>query len=98
MKRTNYAGLIDEAYLDQTVTLQGWVQKRRDLGGLIFVDLRDREGIVQLAFSEEINADALAVAEKMRSEFVIEVEGVVRSRAEGAVNDNLKSGKIEVRG
>ncbi len=54
MKRTNYAGLIDEAYLDQTVTLQGWVQKRRDLGGLIFVDLRDREGIVQLAFSEEL--------------------------------------------
>ncbi|QYU57157.1 aspartate--tRNA ligase [Weissella confusa] len=96
MKRTNYAGLIDEAYLDQTVTLQGWVQKRRDLGGLIFVDLRDREGIVQLAFSEEFGADALAVAEKMRSEFVIEVEGVVRSRAEGAVNDNLKSGKIEV--
>ena len=96
MKRTNYAGLIDEAYLDQTVTLQGWVQKRRDLGGLIFVDLRDREGIVQLAFSEEINADALAVAEKMRSEFVIEIEGVVRSRAEGAVNDHLKSGKIEV--
>lgn len=96
MKRTNYAGLIDEQYLDQTVTLQGWVQKRRDLGGLIFVDLRDREGLVQLAFSEEINAAALAVAETMRSEYVIEVEGVVRRRAEGAVNDNLKSGKIEV--
>jgi len=96
MKRTNYAGLIDEQYLDQTVTLQGWVQKRRDLGGLIFVDLRDREGLVQLAFSEEINANALTVAETMRSEYVIEVVGVVRRRAEGAVNDNLKSGKIEV--
>ncbi|MDR3190356.1 MAG: aspartate--tRNA ligase [Lactobacillaceae bacterium] len=96
MKRTNYAGLIDESYLDQAVTLQGWVQKRRDLGGLIFVDLRDREGLVQLAFSEEFDAAALEVAEKMRTEFVIEIEGTVRSRAEGAVNKNLKSGKIEV--
>ncbi|GJM47775.1 aspartate--tRNA ligase [Weissella soli] len=96
MKRTNYAGLIDESYLEQTVTLQGWVQKRRDLGGLIFVDLRDREGIVQLAFSAEFGQDALAVAEKMRTEYVIEIEGVVKSRAAGAVNDHLKSGKIEV--
>ena len=54
MKRTNYAGLIDEAYLDQTVTLQGWVQKRRDLGGLIFVDLRDREGIVNWPFQKRL--------------------------------------------
>ncbi len=96
MKRTNYAGLIDESYLEQTVTLQGWVQKRRDLGGLIFVDLRDREGIVQLAFSAEFGQDTLAVAEKMRTEYVIEIEGVVKSRAAGAVNDHLKSGKIEV--
>jgi aspartyl-tRNA synthetase len=96
MKRTNYAGLIDESYLDQTVTLQGWVQKRRDLGGLIFVDLRDREGIVQLAFSEQFSQDALAVAESMRSEYVIEVVGVVKARAEGAINEHLKSGKIEV--
>ncbi|QEA34869.1 aspartate--tRNA ligase [Weissella soli] len=96
MKRTNYAGLIDESYLEQTVTLQGWVQKRRDLGGLIFVDLRDREGIVQLAFSAEFGQDALAVAEKMRTEYVIEIEGVVKSRVAGAVNDHLKSGKIEV--
>lgn len=96
MKRTNYAGLIDESYLEQTVTLQGWVQKRRDLGGLIFVDLRDREGIVQLAFSAEFGQDALAVAEKMRTEYVIEIEGVVKSRAAGAVNDHLKSGKIEI--
>ena len=96
MKRTNYAGLIDESYLGSEVTLQGWVQKRRDLGGLIFVDLRDREGIVQLAFSEEFSTDALAVAEKMRSEYVVEVTGIVQSRAEGAVNDKLKSGRIEV--
>jgi aspartyl-tRNA synthetase len=96
MKRTNYAGLIDESYLDQEVTLQGWVQKRRDLGGLIFVDLRDREGLVQLAFSEQFSKDALAVAETMRSEYVIEVTGVVKARATGAVNDHLKSGKIEV--
>ena len=55
MKRTTYAGLVDEKYLDQDVVLKGWVQKRRDLGGLIFIDLRDREGIVQLVFSEEFN-------------------------------------------
>ncbi len=58
MKRTTYAGLINEDYLGQTVTLQGWVQKRRDLGSLIFIDLRDREGIVQLVFSQEFSADA----------------------------------------
>ncbi|MBM7618104.1 aspartyl-tRNA synthetase [Weissella uvarum] len=96
MKRTNYAGLIDEQYENQTVTLDGWVQKRRDLGGLIFIDLRDREGLVQLAFSDEISKDALAVAETVRSEYVIEVEGVVKRRAEGAINENLHSGKIEV--
>ena len=96
MKRTNYAGLIDEEYLEQEVTLQGWVQKRRDLGGLIFVDLRDREGIVQLAFSNEFGEAALKVAEDMRTEYVIEVTGTVQSRGEGAVNENLRSGKIEV--
>lgn len=96
MTRTNYAGLIDERYLGQTVTLDGWVQKRRDLGGLIFIDLRDREGIVQLAFSPEIDAQALAQAEDVRSEYVIEVQGVVAKRAQGAENDQLKSGQIEV--
>lgn len=65
MKRTTYAGLIDEKYLGQTVTLSGWVQKRRDFGDLIFVDLRDREGIVQLTFSAT-NQIALSVAEEMR--------------------------------
>ncbi|RRG17946.1 aspartate--tRNA ligase [Weissella viridescens] len=96
MKRTNYAGLIDEQYEGQTVVLDGWVQKRRDLGGLIFIDLRDREGIVQLAFSDEISKEALEVAESVRSEYVLEVTGVVKKRAEGAVNDHIRSGKIEV--
>lgn len=96
MKRTNYAGLIDETYLDQTVTLQGWVQKRRDFGGLIFVDLRDREGLVQLAFSEELSLDALHVAEKMRAEYVVEIQGVVKERVAGQENNKLKSGKIEI--
>ncbi|MCM0582341.1 aspartate--tRNA ligase [Weissella diestrammenae] len=96
MKRTNYAGLIDEKYLGQTVVLQGWVQKRRDLGALIFVDLRDREGLVQLTFSEAINADALTVADQIRTEFVIEATGVVVARDENAINAQMRSGKIEV--
>ena len=70
MKRTAYAGLIDEKYLGQTVTLSGWVQKRRDFGDLIFVDLRDREGIVQLTFNAT-NQSALSVAEEMRSEYAV---------------------------
>lgn len=95
MKRTNYAGLIDETYLDQTVTLTGWVQKRRDFGDLIFVDLRDREGIVQLTFNAT-NADALAVAEKVRSEYVLKITGHVIERAENQINTKTKSGTIEV--
>ncbi|USI45097.1 aspartate--tRNA ligase [Leuconostoc mesenteroides] len=95
MKRTNYAGLIDETYLDQTVTLTGWVQKRRDFGDLIFVDLRDREGIVQLIFNAT-NADALAVAEKVRSEYVLKITGHVIERAENQINTKIKSGIIEV--
>lgn len=95
MKRTNYAGLIDETYLNQTVTLTGWVQKRRDFGDLIFVDLRDREGIVQLTFNAT-NADALAVAEKVRSEYVLKITGHVIERAENQINIKIKSGTIEV--
>lgn len=95
MQRTNYAGLIDEEYLGQTVTLQGWVQKRRDLGALIFVDLRDREGLVQLTFSDDVSESALKVADQLRTEFVIEVQGKVALR-EAGVNPNLRSGKIEV--
>ncbi|MFD1466172.1 aspartate--tRNA ligase [Lapidilactobacillus mulanensis] len=96
VKRTTYCGLVDEKYLNQEIDLAGWVQKRRSLGNLVFIDLRDREGIVQLVFSQEINAEALAVAETLRSEYVISVHGKVAARAESAVNDRMKTGKIEV--
>lgn len=97
LKRTTYAGLVDEAYLDQTVVLKGWVQKRRDLGSLIFIDLRDREGIVQLVFSEEYSQAALAVADQLRNEYVIEVQGQVVARADKEVNADMRTGKVEVR-
>ncbi|BDZ31010.1 aspartate--tRNA ligase [Lactiplantibacillus sp. WILCCON 0030] len=96
MKRTTYAGLINEDYLGQKVILQGWVQKRRDLGGLIFIDLRDREGILQLVFSQEFSTTALAVADQLRNEYVIEVQGKVVNRADNAINPNMKTGKVEV--
>ncbi len=96
MKRTTYAGLVDEKYLGQEVVLKGWVQKSRNLGNLIFVDLRDREGIVQLVFSHEISEEAFATAETLRGEYVIEARGKVVSRADNAVNPNMKTGKIEV--
>ncbi|MFT8813112.1 aspartate--tRNA ligase [Oenococcus sp.] len=95
-QRTIYAGLVDETLAGQQVTLKGWVQKRRDLGGLIFVDLRDREGIVQLTFSDEFSAQARQTAEKIRSEFVIAVTGTVSLRADSAINPKMKTGKIEV--
>jgi aspartyl-tRNA synthetase len=95
MKRTTYAGLIDESYLEQTVTLSGWVQKRRDFGDLIFVDLRDREGIVQLTFNAT-NQSALTVAEDMRSEYVVAVTGKVIKRDGSQINDKIKSGAVEV--
>ncbi|PWG00761.1 aspartate--tRNA ligase [Levilactobacillus bambusae] len=97
MERTTYCGLVTEDYLDQEVTLKGWVQKRRDLGSLIFIDLRDRAGIVQLVFSEEFDRRALEVAEKLRNEYVIEVKGTVVARSEREVNPDMKTGKIEVR-
>ena len=96
MKRTTYAGLVDEKYLGQEVVLKGWVQKSRNLGNLIFADLRDREGLVQLVFSHEISEEAFRIAETLKSEYVIEIVGKVVSRAENAVNPNMKTGKIEV--
>lgn len=96
MKRTTYAGLVDQQYLDQEVTLKGWVQKRRNLGQLIFIDLRDREGIVQLVFSNEFSSEALEVANQLRSEFVLEITGKVVQRKDKDVNPKMKTGQIEV--
>ena len=93
--RTDYCGLIDARYLDQTVTLYGWVHRRRDHGGVIFIDLRDREGLVQVVCDPD-NAAAFEIAENIRNEFVLKVTGVVRHRPPGTVNPNLVSGEIEV--
>ncbi|CAK8054028.1 aspartate--tRNA ligase [Eupransor demetentiae] len=95
MKRTTYAGLIDEKYLDQDVTVAGWVQKRRSFGELIFIDLRDREGIVQLTFSAD-NEEALKVAQEARNEYVLEIHGKVVARKDGQINDKIRSGKVEI--
>jgi aspartyl-tRNA synthetase len=96
MSRTHYCGEVSEAAIGQRVSLKGWVQKRRDLGGLIFVDMRDRSGIVQAVFNPEISAPAAAIGETLRNEFVIHIEGLVVARAEGQVNAAMKTGKIEV--
>ena len=93
--RSNYCGLVTEALLGQTVSLCGWVNRRRDHGGVIFVDLRDREGYVQVVCDPD-RADMFSTAEGVRNEFCIQVKGIVRARPAGTVNDNLKSGKIEV--
>ncbi|MGS0741937.1 aspartate--tRNA ligase [Glaciimonas sp. GG7] len=93
--RTHYCGLTTEALLDQTVSLCGWVHRRRDHGGVIFIDLRDREGLVQVVCNPE-EADVFKNAEVVRNEFCLRITGVVRHRPDGTVNSNLKSGKIEV--
>ncbi|WP_342472289.1 aspartate--tRNA ligase [Metasolibacillus sp. FSL H7-0170] len=94
-QRTHACGEVYEQHHGQEIVLKGWVQKRRDLGGLIFVDMRDRTGIVQVVFGDEA-PEALAIAEKIRSEFVIEITGKVVLRQEGQINQNIKTGKIEV--
>ncbi|MBK7333819.1 MAG: aspartate--tRNA ligase [Betaproteobacteria bacterium] len=95
MKRTDYCGRIDNRYLARTVTLAGWVHRRRDHGGVIFVDLRDREGLVQVVCDPD-RAATFATAEKLRNEFCVRVTGLVRARPDGTVNPNLQSGGIEV--
>ncbi|MBS4202793.1 aspartate--tRNA ligase [Lederbergia citrea] len=94
--RTYYCGEITEKSIGESVVLKGWVQRRRDLGGLIFIDLRDRSGIVQIVFNPEISQAALETAEKIRNEYVVDVRGTVVARNEGTVNENLKTGKIEI--
>ena len=93
--RTEYCGLVTEALMGQTVTLCGWVNRRRDHGGVIFIDLRDREGYVQVVCDPD-RPEMFKVAEDIRNEFCIQIKGLVRARPEGTTNDQLKSGQIEV--
>ena len=93
--RTNYCGAINTNYLDTSVTLFGWVHRRRDHGGVIFIDLRDREGLVQIVCDPD-NAATFQIAEKIRNEYVLKISGKVRRRPEGTVNSALYSGEIEV--
>lgn len=93
--RSHYCGEVNESLVGQTVTVSGWMHRRRDHGGVIFIDLRDREGLVQIVCNPE-DADSFAVAERVRSEYVLQIEGVVQPRPEGSENPDLKSGRIEI--
>lgn len=95
--RTYFCGEVLETAIGEKVTLKGWVQKRRDLGGLIFIDLRDRTGIVQVVFNPDVSTEALKIAEKIRNEFVLSIEGTVVPRQEGTINKNIKTGKVEIK-
>ena len=95
-KRTHYCGDLTAREIDGEVILMGWALRRRDHGGLIFVDLRDREGIAQIVFDPEVNAAVHAVAESIRSEFVLAIRGKVIPRPEGTVNPNMKTGEVEI--
>ncbi|HQW54200.1 MAG TPA: aspartate--tRNA ligase, partial [Acinetobacter sp.] len=97
MMRTHYCGSLTEAQIDQTVTLCGWVHRRRDHGGVIFLDMRDRDGLVQVVIDPD-TPEAFATADKSRSEFVLKITGRVRRRYEGTENANIVSGQIEVLG
>ncbi|MCP3762631.1 aspartate--tRNA ligase [Domibacillus sp. A3M-37] len=94
--RTFYNGEMTEEHIGQEVSLKGWVQRRRDLGSVIFIDLRDRTGIMQIVFNPEISAEALAVAEKVRNEYVLDVKGTIVKRDAETVNENIPTGTIEV--
>lgn len=97
MQRTTYCGLVTTAHLEQEITLYGWVDRRRDHGGVIFLDLRDREGIVQVVFDPDAG-DFFQQADRVRSEYVLQVTGKVRARSEATVNPNMATGEIEVYG
>ncbi|MEM8174789.1 aspartate--tRNA ligase, partial [Morganella morganii] len=93
--RTNYCGQLNSAHIDQKVTLSGWVNRRRDLGGLIFIDMRDREGIVQVFFDPD-QKEAFAKASELRNEFCIQITGTVRARPENQINKEMATGSVEV--
>src|SRR5699024_9334684 len=90
------AGTLTKEQIGQTVLLKGWVHRRRDLGELIFIDLRDQSGIVQLVFNPDYSKEALTIGSTLRSEFVVEIEGQVIERDAETVNPNIKTGEIEV--
>ena len=93
--RTHYCGDVNRSHLEQTVTLCGWAHRRRDHGGVIFIDLRDREGLAQVVCDPD-RAATFATAESVRNEFVLKITGLVRRRPEGTTNPNLATGEIEV--
>lgn len=95
--RSQYCGELDSASIDQTVTISGWVHRRRDHGGVIFLDVRDRAGILQVVFDPDLEA-SFNTADRVRSEYVIEVTGLVRARPEGTINKNMATGEIELLG
>ena len=92
---SHYCGDINESHLDQTFNVCGWAHNYRDHGGVIFVDLRDREGIVQIVIDPD-TPEAFALAERVRHEYVLHAQGRVRSRPEGTANPNIKSGQVEI--
>ncbi|TXL68067.1 aspartate--tRNA ligase [Cerasibacillus terrae] len=96
MTERTYAGTLTKENIDEKVLIKGWVQKRRDLGGLIFIDLRDRSGIVQVVFNPETSEEAIKIADTVRNEYVIQVHGQVVKREESTVNHDMKTGTIEI--
>ena len=95
--RTDYCGKINASHIGQTVTLHGWVNRRRDLGGVIFIDLRDREGIVQVVYDPDLE-DVFAKANSLRNEFCVEIKGLVRARPDSQINKTMATGEIEILG
>src|SRR4029079_7324238 len=96
LRRTGYCGALREAQVGQTVTLMGWAATRRDLGGVVFIDLRDRGGLCQVVASPEVSAEAHARAARVRSEYVLAVVGEVAARSADTVNPKLATGEVEV--
>ncbi|MBQ1252578.1 MAG: aspartate--tRNA ligase [Firmicutes bacterium] len=96
MKRTHNCGEFRKEHIGQTVSVCGWIQRRRDLGGLVFIDLRDRSGLVQLVFDPDVAGEYFAVAEQVRPEYVLSATGEVRHRIEGQTNENMPTGEIEI--
>ena len=95
--RTHYCGELNSSHIDQEIELCGWVHRRRDHGGVIFLDLRDRTGLAQIVFDPD-RAEPFSIADLIRNEFVIKITGKVRNRPEGTINTDLTTGEIEVLG